>query len=520
MSMMHQQFKAARRAGTPILGIRSFDQESTYKNLLTILPDKAALFKWDLLNGGAPTNDAARMAIALTAEAWGATGDPVEWFVEATTMQPVEFLRLCAKLPQNTVLFMQNAHRFVEETPVAQAIMNLRARFESQANMLVLLGPDFTLPAELRQDVVLLEENLPTEEGYATLIAELMETNRLPSPTPDDLSKASTLLKGLGPFRAKQTAAMSMSKKKGIDLATLREFKRQAIAEHKGITMDTDDPLLTFDNIGGLQEVTSFFHRGMTGPEAPLAVFRIDELEKALAGAGGRNSEGDSSGTSQDALLNFLNAIEDKGWSFAIFLGPGGSGKSLVTKCLGPTFGIPSFTVDLGGTKGPLVGESQQNIRSLLNVMDGIAGSRALIIGTCNKLESIPPELKRRVTDGFWFFDIPTADELLPIWTVNKRQFGLEEDPTPACPNWTGAEVRNCCRLARKLQCSLEHASKYIVPIWLSGQKSIQELRNMAHETFLSASVPGSYRKPLLTAPPTPKDDTSSGRTLRLHEEE
>jgi SpoVK/Ycf46/Vps4 family AAA+-type ATPase len=397
--------------------------------------------------------------------------------------------------------------------------MNLRSSFEKKGNMLVLLGPDFDIPAELQQDVVLLEEDLPSEEEYAGITAELMSGNDLPQPSTEDLSKASILLKGLMPFRAKQTAAMSMTKN-GLDLAALREFKRQAIAEHRGITMDEDNPNLTFENIGGLGEVTSFFHRVMTGAEPPNSVFRIDELEKALAGAGGRNSEGDSSGTSHDMLLNFLNAIEDKGWSFSIFIGPGGSGKSLVTKCLGPTYGIPSFTVDLGATKGPLVGESQQNIRTLLSVMDGIAGKDALIIGTCNKLESIPPELKRRVTDGFWFFDIPKAEELVSIWSINMRQFGITEQPIPPCTNWTGAEVRTCCRLARKLRCSLEQASKYVVPIWLSGQQSIQELRNMAHETFLDASAPGSYRKPVLTSTATPKEEIPTGRTLRLREEE
>jgi len=70
--------------------------------------------------------------------------------------------------------------------------------------------------------------------------------------------------------------------------------------------------------------------------------------------------------------------------------------------------------------------------------------------------------------------------------------FGLDpKQPKPVDANWTGAEVRSCCRLAALLDVPLAEAAQNVVPVARTAHESVERLRTWASGRCLNADAPG-----------------------------
>ena len=123
--------------------------------------------------------------------------------------------------------------------------------------------------------------------------------------------------------------------------------------------------------------------------------------------------------------------------------------------------------------------------------------SDVFFIGTCNDISKLPPEFSRAERfDGVFFLDLPDRTEKGTIWQIYRRQFGIPTDQAqPADTDWTGAEIRACCRLAALLDVSLAEAAQNVVPVAVTAAESVEKLRDWASGRWLSASRPGIYRR-------------------------
>src|SRR5207302_4234048 len=212
-------------------------------------------------------------------------------------------------------------------------------------------------------------------------------------------------LRGLAAFSAEQVTAMSLHES-GLDLNGLWERKRQMISATPGLIVYNGSE--KFDDIGGCDQVKEFMRGIIKGLEAPRVVVFIDEIEKAMAGSSAGAS--DSSGVSQDFLGTLLSYMENTEASGCIFIGPPGAAKSAISKATGSEAGVPTIMLDLGGMKASLVGESETRLRNALKVITAVGGGRALFLATSNKIANLPPELRRRFTDGTFFFPLPDSE--------------------------------------------------------------------------------------------------------------
>lgn len=492
--------KAARKVSTPGIVIETADQWATIAGLVTGLGDKTPLVQWDCARGFLKCNDRGGEALKVIM--------PEEVFPGTTPgLNLVEALTMALKLPERAILFILNAQLYWNEPGVIQGMMNTRDEFKQNQRTLISLAPIVRLPIELQQDVMTINEPLPTEDEIRRVLVNVVADARAAKPSiaePDaaDIQHGVEALTGLAVFPIEQSASMCLAAVGRLDIDQLWTRKRQFVEQTKGLKFDTASGTLA--DLGGLAQVKLHARDIFEGAEPPRAVLRIDEIEKALAGASG--PLGDTSGTSQDALGVILREMEDNGWSGMIEVGPPGSGKSEFSKKMGRTFGVPSLELDLGATKGSLVGQSEENIRSAMKVIKAIAGSACYILGTCNRLESLPPELRRRFTDGIWFFDLPSDEERNPIWTINLARFGLQGEDIATLiemsKGWTGAEIRNVCRRAYRTRKPIAEAARYIVPVFKADPEGIEKLRKLAAGKFLSTSHPGTYVHPNDAATP------------------
>ena len=61
---------------------------------------------------------------------------------------------------------------------------------------------------------------------------------------------------------------------------------------------------------------------------------------------------------------------------------------------------------------------------------------------------------------------------------------------------WSGAEIKSCCRLAALLDASLVEAAKNVVPVARTAAESIAKLRQWANGRCLNAEAPGGIYVP------------------------
>lgn len=504
-----QQIKSARAVSVPLLAINTPDPAATIAAACDAINGETVKVQWDCVRGMSPAKIEDE-----TSRSWIA-----EVATEPTEMNPVGALIIARKLDGGGVLFFHLASRFIGEPTVIQAIWNLRDQFKSNKRTLVLLGKQIEIPAELSDDVVVLDEPLPDEQQLSGIVQSVHDAAaaKLNDQTSE---KAVEALRGLSAFAAEQVTAMSL-RKTGLNLDSLWDRKRQVIEQTPGLKVYRGGE--TFDQIGGCDVVKDFLTRVMRGQARPNAVVFVDEIEKQMGG------KGDLSGVSQDQLGTLLSYMQDHGCAGMIFLGPPGAAKSAIAKAAGNTGGVPTIQLDLGASKGSLVGQSEQQLRQALKVVTAVSNGRSLWIATCNSIADLPPELRRRFTLGTYFFDLPTEDERSVIWSIYAEKYGIEMfrhegtadvdcvNPPPRDDGWTGAEIKQCCDIAWRLGCTLKEASGFIVPVSKSAADKLRALREMADGRFLSASYPGVYRKDAAGPSATESRPTES-RRIELHD--
>jgi SpoVK/Ycf46/Vps4 family AAA+-type ATPase len=246
----------------------------------------------------------------------------------------------------------------------------------------------------------------------------------------------------------------------------------------------------TLSDIGGLGAIKEFLTRICNGNDAPATILFMDEIEKAYAGTGT-----DTSGVKTELTGRMLSWTQDKEIDGMIWIGVPGGGKSQLVKNTGNEFNKQVISFDLAGMQGSLVGQSGANLRSAQATVDAISGGKILMIATCNSINSLPPELRRRFNLGIFFFDVPSAEERKGIWTIYREKYHIDsKDVTPDDHGWTGAEIKECCKKAYRLKISLTDAAKYIVPVTQSSAELIDNLRRSSNGKYLSATIPGVYK--------------------------
>jgi len=219
-----------------------------------------------------------------------------------------------------------------------------------------------------------------------------------------------------------------------------------------------------------------------------------------------------------------------------LLLGVPGTGKSAFAKSLGRESGRPTLTLDVGSLMGSLVGSTEANIRQALRIADamspcilfcdevekalsGVANSGqtdsgvsarlfgslltwmndhttdVYLVATCNDISKLPPEFGRAERfDGIFFLNLPGPQERRLIWDLYLRQFELDSNQKlPNDEQWTGAEVRACCRLAALLDLPLVQAAQNVVPVAVTAAESVERLRTWASGRCLDADKGGIY---------------------------
>jgi hypothetical protein len=512
MKSFTQLFVAARAVSTPIVAVKTADATSTIATVRELVKD-APLASWDAVTGLRGLNKAGETEVAsMLQEAGG-----VEQGATPALPLTLGVLRYAKAVESDLIVFLHNAQLQFASTDaqIIQGIVNLRDRYKASGSLLVLLiTAGDVLPTELQQDVLVLEQPLPTRDELATIITDTFKAAGSKDASTEVIRQATDALVGLPAFPAEQSTAMCLEKETGkLDIEQLWARKRSIISQMPGLSFHQGRETLA--DVAGVEAVKTFGRLLMEGDFAPSLILRTDEIEKQFAGAGT-----DSSGSTGKLLGEFLTWIEDNKVICSLFLGVPGSSKSWITYCLGGEYKKPVINYSLSAMEDKHVGEGGKNLRNAQRCVESISDGRIWLIATANSLNGLPPELISRFqVGGIWFFDAPDAQECENIMELKVAKYGLGDQPFPEMSGWTGRDIENCARKAQLLGCSLLDAAKFVVPLMKSHYEQMEALRQSAHDRFLSASHTGVYQFTRQTDVAAPKRAAepvlNAGRRIR-----
>lgn len=391
------------------------------------------------------------------------------------------------------ILVLQNFHRLLSSAEIVQALSQQVITGKQNRTIVVILSPVVQLPLELEKLFVVIEHELPDREQLAE-IARGIATEAAELPTGTELDVVLDAAAGLTRMEAENAFSLSLVRHGRITSEAVWELKSGMLKKSGMLELHRghDD----FSRLGGLASLKSFCKRALLHPS------RVNPLKRPRG---------------------------------VLLLSPPGCGKSQFCKSLGQEVGRPVLMLDVGSLMGSLVGQSEERTRQALRVIDAMAPCVAMIdevekafagvnssgdsgvtsrmfgtflswlndhtsdvfvVCTANDVSKLPPEFGRSERfDGIFFLDLPTREEKSAIWNIYLDQFEIDrKQRMPDDTDWTGAEIKACCRLSALLDVPLIQSAQNVVPVAVTASESVDRLRTWASGRCLSAQQPGIYQ--------------------------
>jgi hypothetical protein len=413
---------------------------------------------------------------------------------------PLQAVRSLVDVPQTKpiqVLVLKNFHRFLPNPEVTQVLANRVVQGKQRSQIIVIVSPVLQLQPEIEKLFTVVHHDLPDENQLREVCRGVFVGNDFEPPAEDKIESAVAASRGLTSTEAENAYALSLVRHGTLEPDTIWGIKAQTLEKSGTMSLYRGDA--SFNALGGLDNLKQFCLRAMRRQGES----RTDRRPKGV-----------------------------------LLLSPPGCGKSQFAKALGNEVGRPTVMLDFGSLMGKFVGESEGNMRRALKQVDamapcilfvdeiekGLAGvgssgqtdsgvsarlfgtlltwlndhtSDVFFIGTCNDASQLPaPFARAERFDGIFFVDLPGTEQRQQIWSLYLDHFGIDpSQPKPDDTNWTGAEIKSCCRLAALLDVPLVEAAQNVVPISVTSGEQIENLRNWASGRCLSADNAGLYTR-------------------------
>ncbi len=406
-----------------------------------------------------------------------------------TLAPPASTSRSAAQAEHTTLLVLPNFHRYLNSIENVQTLFEQLVTGKQQRLFVVVLSPVIQIPVELERAFVVIDHELPTQNQIGEIARDVLVDH--PDSLPTDRAWQALLEAAAGLTRAEAEGAFasSLARHDALRSEVIWDLKEQTLRKQNLLTLyrGRED----FASLSGLTALKDFCRRALQP---------------------GRS-------------------VKPRG---ALLLSLPGCGKSAFCRALGNETDRPVLALDIGALMGGLVGDTERNVRQALKIADamspcilfcdelekglsGVGGSGdsgvstrlfgtllswladhesdVFFISAANDISRLPPEFTRAERlDAVFFVDLPGAAERQTIWQLYRRQYDIAvSQPIPADTDWTGAEIKSCCRLSALLDATLTEAARSVVPVAHTAAEAVSKLRHWASGRCLSADRPGLY---------------------------
>ena len=347
-----------------------------------------------------------------------------------TALDPLEALQSIEEQKEKTITLLKDFHLYLADpNPILiSKLKQVLAQAKTQNKTLIILGCRLTLPPELEREVTVIEFTLPDEQQLGKVLDGIMESAGIKTLAADIREKTINAAKGLTTIEAENAMALSVVEANGLEPTIIAREKSQAVK--KGGLLEFVQTQDSLDSVGGLDCLKEW-------------------------------------------LLKRKNAFTRQAHEYGLptpkgllICGIAGTGKSLTAKATARVFDLPLLRLDAGKIFAGLVGQSEANIRSVIQTAEAVApcclwldelekafaGSKSsgstdggtsarvfgsfiswmqektspvFLVATANDISQLPPEFLRKGRwDELFFVDLPNEEERRAIWTIQISKHG------------------------------------------------------------------------------------------------
>ena len=429
---------------------------------------------------------------------------------------PLEVLIAISELKEKSIVLLKDFHLFLADpNPILiRQLKDVLQRAKTQNKTLIILGCRLLLPPELEREITVIEFSLPGKDQLTHVLNGICESAELKPIEGDEREKVLNAASGMTTMEAENAFALSVVQVKNIDPAIVAKEKAQVVK--KNGLLELIETTASLASIGGLEVL-------------------------------------------KDWLLKRKEAFSQKAIQYGLptpkgllMLGIAGTGKSLSAKATAAVLGVPLLKLDAGRLFGGLVGQSEGNLRSVIQTAEaispcvlwideiekGFSGSKSsgssdggtsarvfgsfiswmqekkapvFIVATANDVSQLPPEMLRKGRfDELFFVDLPNQTEREAIWDIQISKY--KRDPKDfdlvqlarATEGLTGSEIENVFvdalfhafyEAKEPTDLTIALILNDFVPLSKLMAEQITGLRNWAKGRARSATSPTSERK-------------------------
>ena len=337
---------------------------------------------------------------------------------------PLQMLEAVAGLKENSVVLLKDFHLFLSDpNPIMlRKLKDTLLHAKTAQKLLIILGCRLCLPPELEHELTVVEFSLPGKVELRTVLGGVMESAGISSLDVEVREKAVEAAAGLTTIEAENAFSLSFVQSRAIEPSIIAAEKAQAVKK------------------SGLLEIV--------------------EVKESLNSIGGLNQLKDWLVRRKDAFSQRAQAYGLPSPKGLLILGIPGTGKSLTAKATAAVFNLPLLRLDAGKLYGGIVGQSEANVRAVIQTAEaiapcclwidelekGFAGSKSsgttdggtsarvfgsflswmqekskpvFVVATANDVSQLPPELLRKGRfDEIFFVDLPNQNEREAIWSI------------------------------------------------------------------------------------------------------
>jgi len=526
---MHE-VEVAARSSCPIIWVRTHEEARFIESFKKVSEEdlKRDTYVWSAWQGIVP--------ISAYDKGQRATGPMDKSWQPAIAIERVAELVKKAGRKGNVVI-MRDVH-FVMQEPVPRMIRDIYKILATNRTTLVFVSPFLAhgpggnksgLPPTLEKQIQVIDFDLPVlediDQQLRSLIRKVARVNAPKDSSTEQKSKTKVIsnmkyndldyhefaraLQGLTSTEIEAAATACVHHCLGLNTDFLLKSKKQIV--NKSGILEYINQKKSMSEVGGLDLAKDFFEDYKFAHTKEAQEFGIEPLRGVL------------------------------------LVGIPGCGKSLISKAIASTWGLPLLRLDIGKVMNGIVGSSERQMRDVIQQTEAMApcclwideiekalsgtkssnfsdgGTMARVFGTlltameegmegvtifatANDISALPPELIRRFSETF-FVDLPGPDERTAIFNIHldKRGFSPAENNIEIdklidrSENFTGHEIEKAIQRSLAFayksddrQITTEHLLTALAetkPIHHIMHEKINKMRKEAHGKFRYAST-------------------------------
>lgn len=425
-------------AGYPVLWVQTHEE---YRALLTMIDEASNaeeqynIYNWNLVDGIKYNTIKNGMLKSGDIEEDLPLNDP------AVALQWADM-----KMPDNSILLLQDFHHHIKKEPVMRKIRNLIPKFKATGKVLAIISNAVNIPDDIEKEITVIPFKLPDTDELRVILKGACESADFKYPKKDEpIIEAA---RGMTFFEAENAFSLSLVEKGGFNVPLINREKA-SIVKKTGLleVMEVND---TINDIGGLDVLKEW----------------LTKRSKCF---------------SEDARKFGIKPPRG-----LLLVGVPGTGKSLTAKVTASILNRPLLRLDVGKIFGSYVGESESNVHKCLNISEAVAPcclfidefekffslksdshdtskhvfsifltwlqektSDVFIVATANNVDEIPSAMLRsgRFDKLFWV-DLPNDEQRIEIIDIhlskvnrNSKDFDMDK-LVEVSKNFTGAEIK------------------------------------------------------------------------------